>query len=73
MHLLVNLIFLVKKKETCFYCKKLGDVIKDCWKRIDDEKNNIRQGNIIVEDNRLYVAISLLTKGKDPARYINIG
>ncbi len=69
MHLLVNLIFLVKKKKTCFYCKNLGDVINDCCKRID----NIRQGNIIVEDNRLYVAISLITKGKDPGWYINIG
>jgi hypothetical protein len=26
----------------------------------------IRQGNIIVEDNRLYVATTLITKGKDP-------
>jgi hypothetical protein len=26
----------------------------------------IRQGNIVVEDNRLYVATTLITKKKDP-------
>jgi hypothetical protein len=26
----------------------------------------IRQGNILVEDNGLYVATTLITKGKDP-------
>jgi hypothetical protein len=26
----------------------------------------IRQGNIVVEDNRLFVATTLITKGKDP-------
>jgi hypothetical protein len=41
---------------------------KDCW-----WKENIREGNIIIEDNRFFVATTLITKGKNPTWYIDIG
>ncbi len=39
----------------------------DCW-----WKEKIRERNIIVEDNRFFVATTLITKGKDPTWYIDI-
>jgi hypothetical protein len=50
--------FFDKKKVKCFYCKKLGHLIKDCKKRIVEEANSNgkRQSNIVIKNNSLYVA-----------------
>jgi len=36
-------------------------------------RSNTRQGNLVVKENKLYVATMLINKGKDPTRYIDIG
>ncbi len=41
------------------------------YKWIIDEKVNTRKGNLVVEDNILYVTIMLITKGKDPTWHID--
>jgi len=65
-----------KKKVKCFYCKKVGHEIRDCRKRIADEKRQKASGqsNLVIDDNaRLYVATALFTKEKDPVWYVDTG
>jgi len=55
-----------KRKLNCFYCKMFGHTIKDCCKRIADEKKqeSFGQSNLVTNNNvGLYVATVLLTKG----------
>jgi hypothetical protein len=40
---------------------------------IVDENQNIKERNIIVEAKRFFVETTLITKGKDPTWYIDIG
>jgi hypothetical protein len=65
--------FFDKKKVKCFYCKKLGHLIKDCKKRIVEEANSNgkRQLNIVIKNKNLYVATLMTKEGNYPTWYID--
>jgi len=66
-------------KRSCFYCKKLGHLIKDCRLRIAAEKENHnnynkRQINTITKSNRLYVVAPSITQGEPTSSwYVDSG
>ncbi len=60
-----------KKKGTLFYWKKPRHMSSRTIVRIS--RSNTRQGNLVVKENKLYVATMLINKGKDPTGYIDIG
>jgi hypothetical protein len=45
----------------CFYCKKLGHLIKDCRNQIATEKRN-NQSNMVTQSHKLYVVKALIAK-----------
>lgn len=50
-----------KRKIKCFHCKKHGHLIKDCRKKIAEEKTSPRkQSNIVTKVHKLYVATLLV-------------
>ncbi len=69
MHFLINLIFIMRKRWYVSIARNWAMSLKIVKKWLLMKR--IRQGNIVVEDNRLYVATTLITKKKDPTWYID--
>lgn len=64
-----------EEKTEMFYCKKPRQMIKDCRAQIATEVATIKQNNIAIQCNRLYVT-ALVVKpvgNLDPTWYVDMG
>ncbi len=57
----------MKTKLKCFYCKKLGHMVKDCRVKIVDErkvKGREAQGNVMSQKQQMFLLQQLLNNKK---------
>jgi hypothetical protein len=57
----------------CFYCKRLGHMIKDYRTKlaVEANNNNNNQSNIVTKEHRLYVATLVAKEELNPIWYIH--